>query len=493
MRQLRPYQIDAINDARTAFRAGSRRPLVQAPTGAGKTTIMAALAENALAKGGQVIVTVPRIELIDQTVASFGEQGITRVGVIQADHMLTDFTQPVQIASLATLKGREIPEATLVLVDEAHERSQFLVKWMAKPEWAKVPFIGFSATPWSRGLAKQYDRLIVATTTAQLIAEGYLSPFKAYAPSKPDLSGVRTVNTTHGRDYDESELAEAMLKGTLVADIVSTWLAKADGRPTLCFAVNRIHAKTIAAQFSAAGVPCGYIDGYSTPDERRQVRRQFQAGELKVVCNVGVLTTGVDWDVRCIILARPTKSEILYTQIVGRGLRTAPGKDHCLILDHSDTTLRLGFVTDIHHDRLDDGTAKVSRLRSDAEAQPKECPQCHYVRAPKVFSCPACGYVPEAVSKVESIEGELVDLSSARRANRGDGWPEKVVFIRQLRAYALESGKRDTWVATLYKVKYGVWPNDARVKYAAPAAGVSPEVRGWIKSRAIAYAKRRQA
>ena len=67
------------------------------------------------------------------------------------------------------------------------------------------------------------------------------------------------------------------------------------------------------------------------------------------------MTTGVDLDVRCIILARPTKSEILYTQIVGRGLRTAEGKQDCLILDHSDTTLRLGFVTDIHHEHLDDG------------------------------------------------------------------------------------------------------------------------------------------
>src|ERR1051325_7562977 len=112
MRQLRPYQVEAIVAARAAFKGGSRRPLIQAPTGAGKTTIMASLAENALIKGGQVIVTVPRIELIDQTVASFAEQGITRIGVIQADHLLTNFLQPVQIASLQSLRNREIPEAT---------------------------------------------------------------------------------------------------------------------------------------------------------------------------------------------------------------------------------------------------------------------------------------------------------------------------------------------------------------------------------------------
>jgi DNA repair protein RadD len=100
-----------------------------------------------------------------------------------------------------------------------------------------------------------------------------------------------------------------------------------------------------------------------------------------VVCNVGVLTTGVDWDVRCIILARPTKSEILYTQIIGRGLRTAEGKQDCLVLDHSDTTLRLGFVTDIHHSKLSDGTLEGDTSAAPQDkppAKPKECTICSF-------------------------------------------------------------------------------------------------------------------
>ena len=93
------------------------------------------------------------------------------------------------------------------------------------------------------------------------------------------------------------------------------------------------------------------------PTSASAIGRRLREGQIKVVCNVYCLTTGVDWDVRCIILARPTKSEILYTQIIGRGLRTAEGKTDCLVLDHSDTTLRLGFVTDIHHETLDDGSS----------------------------------------------------------------------------------------------------------------------------------------
>jgi superfamily II DNA or RNA helicase len=119
----------------------------------------------------------------------------------------------------------------------------------------------------------------------------------------------------------------------------------------------------------------------SKPAERIEVRRKFASGDYAVVCNVGVLTMGVDWDVRCIILARPTKSEMLFVQIIGRGLRPAADKDHCLILDHSDTTSRLGFVTDIHHDELDDGDRRISSAR-DRVKLPKECPMCACLRPP---------------------------------------------------------------------------------------------------------------
>ena len=489
MRALRPHQAQAIAELRQAIGTGSRRPMLQAPTGAGKTTLAAAIIDLARAKGNRVIFTVPAISLVDQTVREFYAEGIRDVGVIQADHPMTDASKPVQVASVQSLARRKVPDAQLVIVDEAHRDYEFVRSWMAKPEWADVPFIGLSATPWTRGLGKSYDRLIVAATTQQLIDQGYLSRFKVFAPSHPDLSGVRTV----AGDYHEGDLAEAMLAGSLVADVVTTWLAHGENRPTLVFAVDRLHAKTLQKQFEEAGVRAGYVDAHTSLLERDAVRKQFQSGELRVVCNVGVLTTGVDWDVRCIVLARPTKSEILYTQIIGRGLRNADGKDHCLILDHSDTTLRLGFVTDIHHEELDDGQGGKKFTKRDFEPKPKECPKCHYVRAPKVSSCPACGYVPERSTDVETVEGELVELAEARRLNRSDEWTDKVIFMRQLTAYAIERGYKKGWAAMKYKEKYGVWPNDPRVKHVKPAAGVSKEVRAWITSRNIRYAKRRDA
>jgi DNA repair protein RadD len=226
----------------------------------------------------------------------------------------------------------------LSLIDEAHKWFDFYRKWMLDPAWADVPIIGLSATPWTRGLGSYYDELIIAATTQDLIDTGYLSKFKVFAPGHPDLKGVRTA----GGDYQIDDLEKAMNRHPLVADIVQTWLKNGIGRPTLCFAVNRLHAAHIQHQFEAAGIRAGYIDCETPANERKEIRNKFASGELQVVCNVGVLTMGIDWDVRCIILARPTKSEILFVQIIGRGLRPAEGKDHCLILDHSDTHLRLG-------------------------------------------------------------------------------------------------------------------------------------------------------
>lgn len=491
MRPLRPHQAKAIVSLRQAIASGSRRPILQAPTGAGKTVLAAAIIESALAKGRRVIFTVPAISLVDQTAREFYAEGIRDIGVMQADHPMTNPSKPVQIASMDTLRRRAIPDADLVIIDEAHRKSEFLAEWMARDEWLGVPFIGLTATPWTRGLGRLYDRLIIAATTTELIRAGFLSAFRVFAPSKPDLSKVRTK----AGDWHEGDLSEAMSDKALTADIVKTWLGKGEGRPTLCFAVDRVHAKTLQAQFEASGVRCGYLDALTPRDERERVRKAFATGEYQVVCNVGVLTTGVDWDVRCIILARPTKSEILYTQIIGRGLRTAEGKADCLVLDHSDTTLRLGFVTDIHHDRLNMGSLDEGDSSSPAEvvaAKPKECPNCHYVRAPKVPTCPACGHVTTSVTGVQTREGELIDLSAQRKANKGEDWSEKVAFVRQLKAYQIAAGKVPGWVAHKYRARYGVFPNDPRVKYAPPAASVTPEVKSWIQAQNIRYAKSRQ-
>ena len=220
---------------------------------------------------------------------------------------------------------------------------QFHKTWLKHPDWQRVPFIGLSATPWTKGLGKYFDSLLVAATTQELIDKGLLSKFRVFATGHPDLTGVSTV----AGDYHEGELSAAMMRGSLVADIVKTWKARWGKDKTFIFGVDCAHAQALQARFNEAGVKCAYQDATDHQSSRAEIKRQFHAGEIQAVANVGTLTIGVDWDVRCLVLARPTQSEMLYVQIIGRALRNAPPgtppKDYAMILDHSDTTERLGL------------------------------------------------------------------------------------------------------------------------------------------------------
>lgn len=481
-KKLRPYQIQAIDRVKRSIKSGNRKVVLQIPTGGGKTLIAASIIEAALAKGNRVIFCVNAIELVDQTVRAFISEGIHAVGVIQAAHEMTNRAMPVQVCSIQTLSRRKIPDADLVIIDEAHNFYKFYDKWMTL--WDAVPFIGLTATPWTKGLGKYYQDLIIATTTQELIESGYLSDFRVYAPSHPDLSKVGS----RGGDFIEDQLAEVMNGNTLVADAVRVWKERGENRPTLCFCVDRAHAKHMQERFKAAGVPTGYIDAYTTREEREEVRKAFHNGTIKVVCNVGVLVTGVDWDVRCIVLCRPTKSEILFTQIIGRGLRTADGKTDCLILDHSDTHLRLGFVTDIIHEKLDDGQARTNAKQDRKEPLPKECPSCSFLKPPKVGECPACKFTPEKGSDISVSCGELAELERKKKANKEMTSIEKSRFFGELKQYAIQKGYKDGWAANQYRSKTGVWPNS--YKNAKPIEP-SRDTLNWIKHQQIKYSKRR--
>lgn len=455
--------------------------MLQAPTGSGKTVLAAAIIERAQAKGKRVIFTVPAISLVDQTVQAFAAEGVHDVGVIQASRK-QKLHRPVQVASIQTLMRRpEIPPADLVIVDEAHRVFDFYGEWMNRPEWKRVPFIGLSATPWSRGLGKLYDDLIIVATTQQLIDEGYLTPFRVYAPSHPDLSQVKIV----AGDYHEGQLAEVMSETKLVADVVESWLKHGEGRPTLCFGVDRDHAKLLETEFAAAGVSTAYIDAFTPIAERDEILDRLDAGEIQVVCNVGCLTTGVDRDVRCIILARPTKSEMLFTQIIGRGLRTKAGKSDCVIIDHTDTHLKLGFVTDIHHEKLDDGKRKAKAEERPRESLPRACTQCGFVRQPKIRSCPQCGHVPETKSKVECDDGELVELTAARVTKAKIDQATKQLWYSMFIGYCYRNSKQLGYAFHLYRDKFNEQPRGLSTDPLQP----SQEVFSYVRSRMIARAK----
>ena len=493
--QLRPYQADAIERLRFAVAAG-KRPVLSLATGGGKTAVVAEIFRLARAKGKRVAFVVPLISIIAQTWNAFAAIGLEDdLSIIQgANHFdewgnsRTDWRQPIQLCSIQTLAKRGFPEADIVVFDEAHIVHESHKKWMKEAPSGTV-FIGLSATPWRKGMKEMFDELIVAETTKQLIEQGYLSKYRMFAPAHPDLSGVKTT----AGDYNVADLGRAMNKSPLVADVVETWLKLGQGRPTLVFAVDCAHAEALQRQFNDAGVPSGYIDAHTPLEAREAILEALRIGELQVVCNIGVLTAGVDAPyVSCIVLARPTKSEMLYIQIVGRGLRIKPQGGDLIILDHSDTAMRLGLPDSIVHEDFVTGKEANAGERKKTEPLPKPCAACAFLKPPRTPICPNCGFESKRVSGVYCDEGELVEIGAAREKVSATHVTLKgakftrAEFYQQLKSYQELHGHKTGWTAHKYKEMMGNWP--ANHFPGLPGKPISPPVHSWLKSRQIAWA-----
>jgi DNA repair protein RadD len=373
-----------------------------------------------------------------------------------------------------------------VIVDEAHQMHKEIFRWTK--DCPNLIFIGLSATPWSRGLGKYYDNLIVSATTADLIGAKLLSDFVAFAPSEPDLADVRTV----AGDFKQDELGDAMDKASITGDVVSSWFKLGENRPTIAFCVNRRHAQHVAERFAEAGVAVEYLDGETPREDREAMFARFRSGETKILCSVGVLTTGFDADVRCIIDAQPTKSRILFVQKIGRGLRTAPGKDHLVILDHAGNHLRLGMVTDIRQDHLDDGQQREGSAKKErSEPLPKLCPECKAVLAYKARECSECNTPIVAISTVREADGELVALG-ARRSGGNATPDQKEQFYAELKWIQSVKGRKSGWCWHKFQERF---KGERPPKWFETLAPREPSLStlNWIKSRAIAFAKRRAA
>lgn len=477
---LRPHQVEALALIRQSIGKGNKRIVCQAATGFGKTLLSSNIIKGAQAKGNRVIFTAPAISLIDQTVKAFEEEGVYDIGVMQANHPRTNPLAGVQVASVQTLARREIPEAAIVIVDEVHQRAKVIEKLMAdRPD---VLFIGLSATPWARGMGLVWQDMVTPCSIGSLIADGYLSQFRVFAPDVPDLSGVKTV----AGEYHEGQVSEIMEGKALMASVVETWLAKGENRPTLMFGVNCAHAARVADEFRQAGVATAYCDAYTDSVERKHIERQFRSGEIKVACSVRTLTTGVDWPVSCIIDAAPTKSLMLHVQKIGRGLRINPGTEDLIVLDHAGNSLRLGLVTDIHRDELDKTAPGEKPKAERKEKLPKECGICSTLHTGLL--CPFCGHERKPQPGVETVDGELIELTPAVVKSEKATMAEKQEFYSMAIWLARQRGYKPGWAANLYRKRFTVWPKTMKdIPKPADQAFLNFE-----KSTRIAYAKRRQ-
>lgn len=487
---LRPYQAEALFQLRSTLAQQIRRIVLMMTTGAGKTQVASEIMQGAVAKGNRAFFIVDSLELVEQAQERFVADGM-HVGVIQGQHLDTDYSAPVQVATIQTLKRRwtEMPDSlkpAVIVIDECHVLHQAHIDIIEECKARKIPVIGLSATPFRQGLGQYFETLVVGATTPELTEQGYLAPAICYAPHVPDLKGVKTGKNG---DWCEDALAEYMGDAKLVGDVIEQWFKLGENRQTLFFGANVAHSKAVCAAFQAAGVKAMHIDGYEKDaDYRKQIIDDFRSGKITVLCNVGILTKGFDApETSCLILGRPTKSLMLHYQILGRGLRIAEGKTNCIIIDHAGNCLRNGVPSDPLPTTLDDGKAghRLDRKqREKTEPVDKPCAHCGHISTRHV--CPACGFKPEVRRDVEVRDGELYEITTGTRKE----WtPDNVTSLyAELLGYCQLKGYQPGWAYHKCREYAGRAPRNTRQ---IVARHPSDHTMGIIKHLTIRNAKRR--
>ena len=448
--QLRPYQLLAINNLRHAFAQGHRSVLLQCPTGAGKTVIFSEISRSAAAKGNSVLILVHRRELVKQASAKLADAGVEH-GIISAGFKPSN--HQVQVASVQTLVRRLhlVSEPTMVIMDEAHHG--IAGSWRKiSDHFARAKIIGVTATPSrldGRGLGSVFDALVSGPSVEQLVELGFLCPHKVFAP--PPLVDLKGIKTRAG-DYANDQLSEAMDRPTITGSAVDTYRRLADGLPAIAFCCSIKHATSVCQSFNAAGYRAKLVTGNMPMEDRDEAIAGLADGRTQILCSVDVVSEGTDVPaVSAAILLRPTQSEALYLQQVGRVLRPQPGKI-AIVLDHVGSTCKHGFVDDRRLWSLD---SKPKRQRKDEPAvSVRQCPVCFAAFKPQPI-CPCCGHeFPNKTRTFTEREGELREMRREDVRERKERRKEqgRARTLPELLALAAKKGYKPGWA---YKIFYG--------------------------------------
>jgi DNA repair protein RadD len=409
---LRPYQHQAVEQIRQAYRQGHRAVLFVLPTGGGKTVVFSHIAEQAAARGNRICVLVHRQELLRQASASLSALGV-RHGLIAANRSM-DLSAPVQVASVQTLarRLRHIPADLfqLLVIDEAHHSNA--------GTWAKVlqhfgsaRVLGVTATPCrsdGRGLGEHYQALVMGPTPAELTEQGFLAAARVLAPPGPSMMSLRK----RMGDYDLAQAGQILQAGQALGDTLSHYRRYLDGQTAIAFCCSVAHAEAVAELFNRHGVAAASIDGTMDSSTREQLLGDLGAGRLKVLTSCQLIGEGVDVpSVAGAILLRPTQSVSLHLQMIGRCLRPQPGKT-AVILDHVGNVLRLGHHLEEREWSLD-GVARRDREKSPSV---KICPKCFAALPSAKPICLDCGheFVAERRELVH-VDGELEEITTVSR------------------------------------------------------------------------------
>lgn len=403
---LRPYQRESLDALYQYWQAGKGNGLLVLPTGAGKSLVLAALCQELLASYPTLrigIVTHVK-ELISQNYQELlrlwpqAPAGIYSAGIGRRDARSQILFMGIQSVHNKTA---QLGAFDLLLVDEAHlippsaetTYGRFISR--LKDETSDMRIVGLTATPYRlstgllhRGKDRIFEDIVYDANVADLIEEGYLSSLVSKATAQQlDVSGVHK----RGGEYVEKELQIAIDKDWITKAAVDEIVQFGQDRKAwIAFCTGVKHSENVRDAVRAAGFSCESVTGDTPKGERDRIVRDFKSGRIRCLTSVGVLSTGFNApQVDLIALLRPTASCGLYLQQVGRGLRLAPGKENCLVLDFAGNIKRFGPIDTI----TVSGAAKAKD--ADAEKTPlaKECPNCASLVALNARQCPTCSYL----------------------------------------------------------------------------------------------------
>lgn len=478
---LRYFQEAGANAIRNSFRAGRRAPLAVGPTGMGKTTLFSYIAQQAAAKGNHVMIVAHRQELLEQ-ISETLDRFHVKHGLISPKYTPNpmELVQVASVQALASRMKKRRYRCDLLIIDEAHHV-------LTTNTWGRVyeglgqPLtLGVTASPVrsdGRGLGVEaggvFDDLINIISVGELIDEGYLSPFKVYAPpTNIDLSGVKK---RYG-DYEKAELAARMDKPTVTGDAVEHFRRICPDAPAVVFGVSIDHCHHIARQFQEAGFSFHVVDGSMDDSTRKRLIRGLGKTHQGIV-SCDLVGEGLDVPgIAAAILLRPTCSTGLHIQQVGRALRpvyadgydlsTAEGrraaiaasnKPFAIILDHVGNTLVHG-LPDVEREWSLEGERKKTRKKKDQEPElaVKQCEQCYAVHMPAPV-CPNCGYrYPAQVRQVEQVDGELKEITPEmaaalrRQRRREEAMCESLEDFQKL---AEQRGYKPSWARIRWELR----------------------------------------
>lgn len=414
MFRLRDYQERAITLLYSWLRQNRGNPCIVAPTGSGKSLIIAGLCRDILNRWGnsRILILSHVKELLEQDagkVYSALADRLIPIGIYSAGIGRKELGAPVTIASIQSVRDRaeDVGFVDLVIVDEAH-----LINHKAEGGYRKflsglqrinpdMRVIGLTATPYrmgcgliTEGETALFDALIEPVGISELIARGFLAPLRSKLPG--DVLNVEHVRKRAG-DFVEKDLQSAVNTDGNNKFIVEETIRRAGDRKSwLIFCTGVAHAEAVRKLLEEKGIAAGIVTGNMAKKEREETIAGFKNGSIRALINIDVLSVGFDYpDIDLIVMARPTMSPGLYCQQAGRGMRLKSHTDHCLVLDFAGNVKRHGPVTDVRPPK---------RVRGGhGEAPVKVCPRCDEILHASMRVCPSCGYEfpPAAKEKVK--------------------------------------------------------------------------------------------